>query len=244
MQVRWIKLDRVSSTNAYIAGLLREGEGQEELVVIADYQEAGKGRGSNRWHSEKGRNLLMSVLLFPVFLSASKQYYLSKAVSLAVCDLLRTFRAQPVIKWPNDIMIGRGKVAGILIEHGVVRQTLHHSIVGIGMNLNQTTFPPFRVPATSLVLETGHSVEPPEAARRLHGHFHERLDQLEKGAVKELDCAYLELLYGMHRTCSFTSGDRSFHGVIRGVNEFGELLVEEEGVTRAYGFQEISFSAC
>lgn len=244
MQVQWIKLDRVTSTNAYIAGLLRGGEHQKELVVTADYQEAGKGRGSNRWHSEKGRNLLMSVLLYPVFLSASKQFDLSKAVSLAICDLLRTFRVQPVIKWPNDIMIGRGKVAGILIEHGVVRQTLRHSIVGIGMNLNQTTFPHFRVPATSLVLETGYSAEPRETARRLHEHLHERLDQLEKGAEKEMDRAYLELLYGMHQTSSFTSGDRSFQGVIRGVNEFGELLVEEGGVTRAYGFQEISFSAC
>lgn len=242
MGVRWIKLDRVSSTNTYIAGLLKRENVKEELVVFAEYQEAGRGQGPNRWHSESGENLLMSVLLFPVFLSASRQFYLSKAVSLALCDLLRTFGTQPRIKWPNDIMIGSGKVAGILIEHGVVGQNLTHTIAGIGMNLNQTDFPSFEVPATSLILQTGCTAAPLQTAVRLHGYLEKRLDQLKKSTYGEVDKEYLDLLYRVHETSHFTSGKKSFQGVIRGVDEYGELLVEEKGITRAYGFQEIKFS--
>jgi len=228
--------------NAYIAGLLKREDLCEELVVFADYQEAGKGRGMNRWHSDRGKNLLMSVLLFPVFLSADRQFYLSKAASLALSDLIRAFGIYPRIKWPNDIVIGSGKVAGILIEHGVVRRALTHSIVGVGMNLNQTDFPPFEVPATSILLETGHAAAPLETARKLHDHLHERLDQLEKSAYGEMDGEYRDLLYRAGETTHFISGKRSFQGIILGVNEYGELLVEEEGTTRAFGFQEIKFA--
>ena len=242
MGIRWIKLDRVSSTNAYLAGLLKQEKVEEELIVTADYQEIGKGQGPNAWHSEPGRNLLMSVLLFPVFLSASMQFYLSRAVSLALCDLLRSRGIPPRIKWPNDIMTSGGKIAGILIENGVIGRSLSHSIVGIGLNLNQTSFPAFEVPATSLVLETGRTEIPQETAEQLYGHLCQRMDQLEKGKYERMEGEYLDHLYRIHEVSSFKEGDRNFQGVIRGVNASGELLVDEGGTTRAYGFREIRLS--
>jgi BirA family biotin operon repressor/biotin-[acetyl-CoA-carboxylase] ligase len=242
MGVRWVQLDRVSSTNEYLAGLLKRGEEREELVVVADYQETGKGQGNNRWHSDPGMNLLMSVLFFPVFLSAPRQFYLSKAVSLALCDLLHRNGTSPRIKWPNDIMAGKGKIAGVLIEHSVLRQHLAHSIVGIGLNLNQTDFPGFDVPATSLVLETGHTASPGKIAGELYACLHERMERLRQGAYDDTDREYLDLLYRIHKTSRFISGERSFQGVIRGVDAYGRLLVEEEGITRTYGFREINLT--
>jgi len=73
MDLKWIKLESVSSTNHYIAEMIRNKEDLDELVVVAGYQEYGKGQGKNIWHSNKGENLLMSVLLYPAFLSASSQ---------------------------------------------------------------------------------------------------------------------------------------------------------------------------
>lgn len=242
MGVRWIKLDRVDSTNRYLAGLLKREELRDEVVVIADYQESGRGQGNNRWHSNSGENLLMSVLLFPVFLSASSQFYLSRAVSLALCDLLHAFHIRSRIKWPNDIMTGRGKIAGILIEHGVAGQSLTHSIAGIGLNLNQTLFPPFEVPATSLRLETGLVEDPGRMAEMLHGYLQQRLKQLIDGSFEKMDREYLDLLYRVGETSLFISGNRSFQGIITGVNEYGELLVNEGDITQAYGFHAIKFS--
>ncbi|MFO7934238.1 MAG: biotin--[acetyl-CoA-carboxylase] ligase [Bacteroidales bacterium] len=242
MGIRWITLDRVSSTNTYVAGLLKQEKVREELVVTANYQETGKGQGSSTWYSEPGRNLLMSVLLFPVFLSASMQFYLSRAVSLALCDFIRSRDIPPRIKWPNDILISGGKIAGILIENGVTGQSLSHSIVGIGLNLNQTIYPPFDVPATSMVLETGRTEVPRKTAEQLYGHLRLRMDQLEQGEYGPLEKEYLELLYRIHEVSSFIEGDRTFRGIIRGVNPYGELLVEEGGTTRAFGFREIRFS--
>ena len=122
-------------------------------MVSVDYQYAGKGQGDHQWHSRPGENLLMSLLLFPAFLSASDQFYLSRVASLALIDTLKTLKLAPLIKWPNDILVNRRKLAGILIENGITGNKLSHSIIGIGMNLNQTEFPDFPLKATSVALE-------------------------------------------------------------------------------------------
>ena len=84
MRDRWIKYDSLSSTNTYISDLLKHEDLEEGLVVIADYQDTGRGLGSHSWVSKRGENLLMSMLLFPAFLSASRQFHLSRMVSLAL----------------------------------------------------------------------------------------------------------------------------------------------------------------
>ena len=104
---------------------------------------------------QQGENLLMSMLLYPAFLSASRQFHLSRVVSLALCDVLGTLDIESRIKWPNDILSSKGKIAGILIEHSITAGKISHSIAGIGLNLNQAEFPDFPVPASSVRLESG-----------------------------------------------------------------------------------------
>ena len=239
MQVRWIKLGSVASTNSYISELIKRDRITEELVVLADYQDHGKGQGGNQWHSRKGENLLLSLLLFPAFLSASHQFQISRMASLAICDTLDPFGLDPWIKWPNDILIGKGKIAGILIEHGITGQNISHTIIGIGMNLNQSDFPEFPVKATSVLLAKGFTREPSLVADDLLKHLMSRYVQLKEGRSEVLEREYLERLFRIDRPVSFSAGGKSFKGVIRGVNDFGELLVEQEGRIEAYGNQEI-----
>lgn len=239
MQVRWIKLGSVASTNSYISELIRKDRITEELVVLADYQDHGKGQGVNHWHSLKGENLLMSLLLFPVFLSASQQFQISRMASLAICDTLDPLGLDPLIKWPNDILTGEGKIAGILIENGITGQNISHSIIGIGLNLNQADFPEFPVKATSVLLEKGHAMEPLQVAKELINHLTTRYNQLYEGKSEVMEREYLERLFKMDRPASFRAEGKFFEGVIRGVNEFGELLVEQEGRIKSYGYQEI-----
>jgi len=115
-QVEWYK--RVSSTNDVCQQYATKGA-DEGIVVAAEFQEQGRGQRGNAWESQEGQNLTFSVLLRPNFLPVAEQFYLSKAISLAVSDWLVAYVTnKPVkIKWPNDIYIGDSKVCGILIEN-------------------------------------------------------------------------------------------------------------------------------
>lgn len=237
--MQWIRLESAISTNSYISALLKQGKAQEELVVIADYQEEGRGQGNHSWHSDKGQNLLMSMLLFPAFLSASRQFQLSRMVSLAICDVLAEEDVNPVIKWPNDILTGHGKIAGILIENSIIQHQISHTIIGIGMNLNQTSFPEFPVKATSLILERGTPADPREMAEVLVRKIVHRYEQLRNGTGINLEEEYLNGLYLYEQPALFNLRGKKIRGNIQGVNDFGELLVESAGTVKAFGHQEI-----
>ena len=209
-------------------------------MVIADYQEAGKGQGANSWHSLKGENLLMSLLLFPAFLSASRQFHLSRVVSVAICDVLESQGVPAMIKWPNDILCSRGKIAGILMEHGISGRSISHTIAGLGLNLNQGEFPEFPQPASSLFLETGRKILPQEFAEILVERIRFSYQNLKDGQEVKLEKEYLDKLFRLGETSRFEAGGVVFNGIIRGVSDFGELLVERDGKTGSYCHGEIS----
>jgi len=148
---------------------------------------------------------------------------------------------EPQIKWPNDILASRGKIAGLLIEHGITGHHIDHTILGIGLNLNQSQFPPFSTPATSLLMEKAITLEPDFAGEGLVEFLFARYDRLRTGKTKEMEQEYLDRLFGLDQTNTFISEGNSFTGIIRGVNQFGELLVSSEGSEKAFGFQEIKF---
>jgi BirA family biotin operon repressor/biotin-[acetyl-CoA-carboxylase] ligase len=241
VNLKWIHLEAVSSTNSYLQGLIRKGTEQAEIVVIADYQEIGRGQGEKTWISDKGENLLMSVLLYPEFLSASRQFQLSIMASLAVSDILLELELHPSIKWPNDILEGGAKIAGILIENGILGQGISHSIIGIGINVNQVRFPEFPVRATSLVNEKGERYDTILLARMLEDKLLSRYQQLIARKENDLKGEYLNRLYALDEPIRCTSSGREFTGIIRGISDFGELLVEKEGEIGTYGMHTIGF---
>jgi BirA family biotin operon repressor/biotin-[acetyl-CoA-carboxylase] ligase len=86
-------------------------------VCWADFQTAGRGCGTNTWESERGKNLLFSILIHPTDLPANRQFVVSMAVSLAICEALGQYIGDLSIKWPNDIYWRNGKICGMLIEN-------------------------------------------------------------------------------------------------------------------------------
>lgn len=236
MEPKWIRLERTGSTNNWITEYLKGETQPGELVVTADFQESGRGQGGNSWVSGEGENLLMSLLLLPEFLSAGDQFQLTRMASLALVDFLRSIGVASMIKWPNDIVTGYGKIAGILIELGVRGLNLTHAIIGIGLNLNQAEFPEFRLPATSVNLETGNRVPPEDAARGLLSHLSGWYETIRSGDSGALERAYLERLYGMGRTIILEPREvqhrrGAVSGILKGVNEVGELRLELPGGT-------------
>src|SRR5205823_6191960 len=105
----------------------------EGVVVVTDFQTAGRGQDRIGWESEPGKNLLLSVLLKPASLDVKRIFLLSKAVSLALKDLMTEYKIESKIKWPNDIYVGEKKICGTLIENTLRGEQLQQSIVGIGL---------------------------------------------------------------------------------------------------------------
>jgi BirA family biotin operon repressor/biotin-[acetyl-CoA-carboxylase] ligase len=241
MQPRTIYLKTVDSTNSYLSRIDRDGKEMEELAVVADYQEFGRGQAKHRWISDRGKNLLISLRLFPAFLSASGLFHLTRVGSLAVHDLLHGLGITSMIKWPNDILTDQGKIAGILIENGVTGDRVSRTIIGIGLNLNQVVFPTFPVPATSLLKETGIKYRPREMAMRMVEAVMERYFQLQLGKTGELERDYLDRMYLLGIRTRFSAGSEEFNGTIRGVSDSGELMLERGGELTTFGFGEISY---
>ena len=120
----------------------RDGRYRHGDVVWAERQTAGRGQRGHTWTSPEGENLTFSVVLEPTFLPVGEQFLLSEAVALALCDTFEAFGIAARIKWTNDIYVGNHKLSGMLFEHSFSGPTLSRSVVGIGINVNQTAFDP------------------------------------------------------------------------------------------------------
>jgi len=145
----------------------------------------------------------------------------------------------PWIKWPNDILTSKGKIAGILIENGIMGKHLSHSIAGIGLNVNQINFPDFPLRATSMALEGAAEQDPGELAGLLAGNLMNRYGQLKGGGTGLQRVTYLERLYMKDVPSLFETPEGEWQGIIRGISEYGELMVEREGSLKAFGMHAI-----
>ncbi len=218
-------------------------------VVLAERQEAGRGQRGNTWNSAPGENLTFSVVLCPDFLTAERQFRISKVVALAVADTIAETGAHPTIKWPNDIYIGDRKATGILIENDLIGSHLCRSVIGVGLNVNQTHFDPSLPNPTSLAIEMGHSFDRAKVFINFYHHLSERYRTLtEEESVKtpsELDSDYLRLLYRFgeeHLYADLRTG-RQFLGTITNVLVGGELEIRHsaDGQTKEYLFKQVEY---
>lgn len=232
MEWEIIHIAETDSTNRW----LRERGGEGDMVVVADYQTAGKGQGTNSWESERGKNLLFSVLYHPQRIPANRQFHISMAVSLAIADALGEHIGDVSIKWPNDIYWRNAKICGILIENRLLGQTIRDSIIGAGINVNQRQF---------------HSNAPnPVSLWQIHGHETdlELLLQsiLDKFTLyinkKEIKTQYLHQLYRRKGFHPYADKEGSFMAEIVDVEDDGHLLLcDDNGQQRRYAFKEVSF---
>ncbi len=216
----------------------REGD-----IVWAERQTAGRGQRGHSWSSAEGENLTFSVVLEPLFLSVGEQFRLLQAVALALCDTFAAYGIGTRIKWTNDIYAGDSKLVGILIEHAYAGSKLARTVVGIGINVNQTEFPPELPNPTSMALCTGGRFDRGQVLDTFVGRLSARYGALRAGEYGALERDYTALMYrlGERHTYALPDGSR-FEGIIRGVLPAGDLLVEQgEGEVRKYLFKEIEF---
>ncbi|MFA5575107.1 MAG: biotin--[acetyl-CoA-carboxylase] ligase [Brumimicrobium sp.] len=153
----YIFFPSVSSTNDYALEKMKSGEIKSGTVIVADHQTSGKGQRGKSWISAPGESLMMSIAADLDLWDIKNVVSLNHIVSLAIQNFLLNFIEDTRIKWPNDIMVNDKKICGILIE-SKVSMTKRHSVVGIGLNLNQESFELNR--ATSFYIETGQKALP------------------------------------------------------------------------------------
>lgn len=216
------------------------GEGD---IVIADRQSAGRGQRGNRWESGEGENLTFSMMLNPSFLPIPDQFLLSETVSLAIADTLEIYGLRARIKWPNDIYIDGRKVAGILIENDIKGTTICRSIVGVGLNVNQTVFSAALPNPGSMKMSAERKFDRAEVLENFIAAFRARYRSLSEGDANGVETDYHARLYRRGEPTVFSlPGGTQFTGIIQSVHRSGELIVTHPDGRRAgYFFKEIEF---
>ncbi|MGN6645846.1 MAG: biotin--[acetyl-CoA-carboxylase] ligase [Cytophaga sp.] len=230
------------STNTEASLLIRSKSAVNGLIVITNEQTAGRGQQGNSWHSEPQANLTFSLILYPEYLRIADSFFLNIVASLAIAKTLQHFLSEKKIsvKWPNDIYIGNKKVCGILIENSLRGEQIHSIVMGIGLNVNQASFP---LPtATSMVQEAGHAFSLQQILDYLCESIETYYLMLAAGSKKELSALYQERLYAFNTLHAYQDAQGDFMGYIKGVEENGTLVIEKEsGTVSRYQFKEVRF---
>ena len=220
-----IRLVETDSTNNYLREQSAKARLPEGSLVIADFQTAGKGQVGNSWESEAGKNLMFSILLYPDFLPANRQFLISQIASLSVKETLEKYTDSVTVKWPNDIYWKDRKICGMLIENDLSGQYLYCSVVGIGLNINQEIF---RSDAPN-----------PVSLTQITGKTYDREDVL--ACFLRIFFNYYFLLLQENGYYFYIDENGSFEARIHAIEPTGHLILQlRDGERRRYAFKEVT----
>lgn len=240
-------LASVDSTNTFAHNLLSKSNPIEGTVIYTDNQYAGRGQIGSKWQSNEGKNIILSVILYPNFLPIAQQFKLNQAVALAIYDFLAEY-IFPVdalsVKWPNDIYIKDKKIGGVLIENQLRGSGFAHSVIGIGLNINQESFPADLPNATSLLIETGFQHDVYAMIGKLCERLEQRYLQLKAQKYQILEQDYLKILYGFQQWRDFkiAATQQNIRGKIIGVEPSGNIQISTAQQLFSFAFKEVVFT--
>lgn len=224
--------DETGSTNIDAKRYAEDGA-EHGTVIVADMQTSGRGRRGKMWQSPSGSAVYMTIILKPDFLP-DKASMLTLVMALSVADAITEFTGLPAgIKWPNDIVVNRKKVCGILTEMNAEHDYIQYVVIGVGINVNNASpeeFPEeIRQTATSLRIEKGEALIRAALIERVLTNFENNYDTF----VRTLDLSalmdsYEKRLLNLNTEVKVLDPKGEYTGIARGINETGELLVEKE----------------
>jgi BirA family transcriptional regulator, biotin operon repressor / biotin---[acetyl-CoA-carboxylase] ligase len=234
--------ENLPSTNIHAADLLKKSKLPEGTIVYTNYQSAGQGYSGNKWESEDGKNLLISIILYPSFIKPEDQFLISMAISLGICDFLMRFIPDCSIKWPNDIWVNNDKIAGLLIESSLIGNTIDFTIAGIGININQEKFLSNAPNPVSLSLLSGTTFNLPSCLKMLESDLDKRYKRLISGNSVQIKKEYVSRLYRLNEWCKYRDINSTYTGRILAVGDYGMLKIEKQnGEILEYAFKDIEF---
>lgn len=231
----FVRLAETDSTNEEVK---RRGA-VAGLCVIADYQSSGRGQQNASWESERDKNLLFSVALRPQEVAVSRQFRLSQAMAVAVCDGLSDYAEDIRIKWPNDIYWKERKLSGTIIETSWHGNMVERAVIGVGINVNQRVFRSNAPNPVSLCMITGCELDCEEILHKVLTNFSDNLMLLAEDEA-ELACRYNDRLIwrnGLHR---YRDAGGTFEAEFVDIRADGRLLLRDTNEQiREYYFKEV-----
>lgn len=249
----FIELQSVDSTNNYALEQVHAGLAQHGAAVFAHEQLAGKGQRGKAWLGEKDTNIILSVVIKPGSLLHGQQFWLSACVSVAVYDFFMNYAGKETkIKWPNDLYWQDRKAGGILIESMIGSQESEAgdkqsvtgnwkwAVAGIGININQTSFPARLQNPVSLKQITGKDFNVIELSRELCGILDKHFQQLITDGFDNIFAQYLNHLYKKNEIVKFKKGNRVFEATIKDVSLTGKLIVHHS-IEEEFDFGEVEW---
>lgn len=220
---------QLDSTNTKIAELASEGA-EHGTVVYCDQQTAGKGRRGRVWESSAEDNIYMSILLRPSF-ETIKAPMLTLLMAYCVAEVMKRQGFSEVqIKWPNDLILAKKKICGILTEMKMKGSEIDYVVVGVGINVNNTQFPTdLKDKATSLYIQGGKQFDREQILRDVVDLFQEMYRQFEKEQdLSFIQKAYNEMLVNAGKEVRVLEPGNEYTAYAQGINNCGELLVQTQ----------------
>lgn len=239
-----IKLNAIDSTNTFLKDMVSKMSIDDFTVVVAKTQTKGRGQMNSEWVVEEGKNLTFSVFCRFEALRIENHKYLNFCVSLSVLEALKGIEIPNLaVKWPNDILSGNKKIVGILIENSLKGSNISSSVIGIGINVNQNTFPEKLPNASSIKMILNKETDLDALLETVLFKLKENLELL-KNEYQLLEENYLKVLYKKNVPTMFKNNQNIlFMGKIIGVSENGNLQIELEDETiQEFGLKEVSFA--
>jgi BirA family biotin operon repressor/biotin-[acetyl-CoA-carboxylase] ligase len=223
-----IYFNQVDSTNTFAIELLKQNMAQDGTVVVAEFQGKGRGQSKNVWISEAFENLLFSIVLKPVTNFNADPFSLNKTIAVSIHSVLKSLLPQHAvhIKWPNDVLIDRRKVAGILIENNFIGNRLNWSVAGIGLNVNQKLEHISDLQATSLCEKTGNTLDRAHVLKLILVEFEQNYLLLQAGNKNKLNKQFDEALLSYQESTEFKTQNGTFEALIMGCDGDGRLLLK------------------
>ncbi|WP_100616182.1 biotin--[acetyl-CoA-carboxylase] ligase [Confluentibacter citreus] len=240
--MRIIKLNAIDSTNSYMRRLSSEENLEDYTIVTAKHQTHGRGQMGTVWSSENSKNLMFSVFKDTSKFHVEYPFLISMVTSLAILKTLQSFSITKLtIKWPNDILSEDKKICGILIENVIKQNSLSNTIIGIGLNVNQTEFD--HLPkASSLKLITGNVFDLEEVLVETIKNLKHYFKILKRGDYGTLKTDYEMYLFRKDKPSTFKDSEGFiFSGYIKNVTLFGNLQVLlEDDVIKEFDLKDIT----
>ncbi len=245
--IRFVSLDETDSTNRYCLHQLDESaltleQPARMIVVSTDYQSAGRGQGTNSWESERGKNLLFSILCHPTWVPVRMQFVLSKCIALALRDALSEFLDDITIKWPNDIYYKDLKLCGILIESRLSGGRMKDCVLGVGLNVNQQEFHSNAPNPVSLYQIMGHEIDRTRLLNDIVRRFDDFLKDSQNGDYGGIADTYESCLYRLRGFHPYRDQKGEFEAAVVEVEDDGRLILRDRsGMIREYMFKEVEY---
>jgi BirA family biotin operon repressor/biotin-[acetyl-CoA-carboxylase] ligase len=238
-----IHCTEISSTNDKAIELLQNNI-PEGTVITTLHQNNGRGQSGNVWQSETGKNVLFSVVLYPKFLQVQEQFYLTMAMALAVQKTIQHFISDKSvqIKWANDILVEGKKISGMLIENQISGNRWQSTVVGIGINVNQSVFDSsIHHKTTSCIMETNKETDLFQWYKALCEYIELYYLKLKNHGAEHIKGDYTQNMAGYQEKRNYIINQQIMQGIVLGVDKQGKLALQQENSIFYYALKEIEW---